>query len=221
MFRKVFYIDITEVAQTGMQRNISKINTLNFHTLHQLTAKVQAGGRSSNRSFVLSKNRLETHSIFFFHRTVDNRMRQGRFTQCIKSFFKLVMRAVIKETQGTATRSGIIDHLSHHRIVITEIELIADTDLTGRVYQHIPQTELFIQLAQQKNFDTCTGLFLITVQACRKHLRVIEDKHILIIKIIQDILKHLVFYLPRLTMEHHQTRLISVLRRMQSNFVLW
>ena len=36
------------------------------------------------------------------------------------------MRSVIKETERTATRSSIVNHLSHHRIVRSEIQLVID-----------------------------------------------------------------------------------------------
>ena len=55
MLRQVFYVDITEVAQTGMQGDISEINTFDFQTLHQLTTKVQAGCRSSYRTDVYKR----------------------------------------------------------------------------------------------------------------------------------------------------------------------
>ena len=77
MLRQVFYVDITEVAQTGMQGDISEINTFDFQTLHQLTAKVQAGCRSSYRTFVLGEDGLETFRIFRLYRTVDDGMGQG------------------------------------------------------------------------------------------------------------------------------------------------
>ena len=69
----------------------------------------------------------------------------------------------------------------------------------------IAQPELFVQLTQQEHFNTRTGLFLVTVQAGRENLGVVEDKHIFVIKIVQNILEHLVLNLTRLTVQHQQT----------------
>ena len=45
------------------RQDVGKVNTLDFHTLHQLAAEVQAGGRRRKSSFVACKNRLETFGI--------------------------------------------------------------------------------------------------------------------------------------------------------------
>ena len=220
MLRQVFYVDITEVAQTGMQGDISEINTFDFQTLHQLTAKVQAGCRSSYRTFVLGEDGLETFRIFRLYRTVDDGMGQGSLTQSIEGFLELIVRSVIKETERTAAGSGVVYYFRYHRVVGTEIQLVADTDFTGRIYQHIPQTEFFVQLTQQEYFDTSSRLLLITIQTCREYLRIVEYKYVFIIKVVQNILEHLVFNLSSTTVQHHQARLISILRRMQSDFIL-
>ena len=52
---EVFHINVAEVTQAGMQGDVGKVNTLDFHTLHQLAAEVQAGGRRRNSSFVACK----------------------------------------------------------------------------------------------------------------------------------------------------------------------
>ena len=128
-------------------------------------------------------------------------MRQWGFAQCVQSFLKLIVRTVIKETERTTARSRIVNNFSHHRIVVTEIQLIADTYLTGRVYQYIPQTEFFIQLAKKEYLDTGTGLFLITIQTGREYFRIIEDEHIFVIKVVQNIFEFLVLNLTCLSVK--------------------
>ena len=147
--------------------------------------------RSCYRTFIFSKNGLETFCIFFFYRTTDE-TGQRSLTQSIKSFLELIVRTVIKESQSTSARSGIINNFGHHRVVITKIQLITNTDLTCRIYQYIPQAKLLIQFTQQKNLDTCTGFLFISIQTRREDFRIIKDKHIFIIKILQDILEYLV-----------------------------
>ena len=102
MLGKVLHIDIAEVTQTCMQRNISKVYSLNLHALHQLAAEMKTGRRSRYGTFVTGKNRLEAFRILRFHRTVDDTVRQRRFPQCVQGFLELVMRPVIKETKGTS-----------------------------------------------------------------------------------------------------------------------
>ena len=75
--------------------------------------------------------------------------------------------------------------------------------------------EVLVQLTQQEHFNTGTRLFLIAVQTGRKDLGVIKDKHILIIKIVQDILKLDVLNLAGRFMHHHQPRLVAILGRIQ------
>ena len=114
MLRQVLYVDVAEVTQTSVQSDICKVHTFNFQTFHQLTAEVQTSSRSSHRTLVLCKNRLEAFSIFRFYGTVDNRMGEWSFTQRIQCLFELVMRSVIKKTERTSARSGVINHFSHH-----------------------------------------------------------------------------------------------------------
>ena len=214
MLRQVLHVNVTEVTQTSVQSDICEVHTFNFQTFHQLTAEVQTSSRSSHRTLVLCKNRLEAFSIFRFYGTVDNRMGEWSFTQRIQCLFELVMRSVIKKTERTSARSGVINHFSHHRIVRTEIQFVTDTDLTCRIDQYVPQTKFFIQLTQQEYFDTSTCLFLVTIQTGRKYLRIVEYKHIFIIKVVQHIFEHLVLNLTCITMQYHQTRLIPIFHRM-------
>ncbi len=216
MLGEVFHINVAEIAQTGVQGDIGKVDSLDFHTLHQLAAEVKAGGRRRHGSLVARKDGLETFGVVRFYGTVDDAVGQRRFAQRIKSLLELIVRTVVKEAKRTPARSGVVDNLRHHGVVIAEVELIADTYLTGRVHQYIPQPELFVQLAQQKHFNARTGLLLISVEAGGENLGIVEDEHILVIKIVQNILEHLVLNLTRLAVQHQQTRLVPVLRGVQS-----
>ena len=53
--------------------------------------------------------------------------------------------------------------------------------------------------------------FLVPVQACGEHFRVVEDEHILVVEIVEDVFEILaVFDIPALLVEHHQPRLVAV-----------
>ena len=82
---------------------------------------------------------------------------------------------------------------------------------------------LLIELAKNEDLDLCVGLFLRTIQTGRKHLCVIEDEHVTIIKIVYDVSEVKIlafdrlslvillieFYLARRPVQHHQTRLVT------------
>ena len=97
------------------------------------------------------------------------------------------MRTVVEETKRTSTTGGIVDDLSHHRSVIFEEELVANTNLARWLYKHIPQTEFLIELAEQEHLDLCVGLLLRPIQTGRKHLCVIEYKRVVLIEVVEDV----------------------------------
>ena len=73
------------------------------------------------------------------------------------------MRTVIKESQRTPAGGGIVDHLRNHRLVFSEIKFVAYADLARRLHKHIPQLVLGVQLTEKKDFDTGTGLLLVSI----------------------------------------------------------
>ena len=97
------------------------------------------------------------------------------------------MRTVVEETKRTSTTGGIVDDLSHHRTILLKEQFVADTNLTGWFHEHIPQTQLLVELTQQEHFDLSIGLLLRTIETSWEHLRVVENKSIAIIEIIDDI----------------------------------
>ncbi len=99
------------------------------------------------------------------------------------------MRSVIEETQCASTRGGIVDYLSHHRLIVAKVQLVAYTDLASRFHQNIPQLILRTKFPEQEHFDAGTGLFLIAIEKSREHHRIIVDKQVSLIKIIDDLLK--------------------------------
>ena len=150
------------------------------------------------------------------------------------------MRAVVEETERTATACGIVNHLSHHRAVIFEEEFVADADLTGRLHQHVPQAQLFIEFAQQEHLDLGISLLLRTIETSREHLGVIEYKGVVLVEIVQDVteveidgIAFLVFQVlavliflghldtPALTVNNHQSALIAMISGFEGDQFLW
>ena len=148
------------------------------------------------------------------------------------------MGTVIEESQGASTAGSVVDHLGHHGTIVLEEEFVADTDLTGWLHEHIPQTQVGVQLAQQEHLDLGISLLLGAIETGGEHLGVVEDKGIVLVEIVEDVtevevngialfveeifavlvfLRHL--DTSALTVEHHEAALIAVVGRFQCNLL--
>ena len=94
------------------------------------------------------------------------------------------MRTVIEESQRTSATRCIVDNFGHHRTVLLEEEFVADTNLPGRLYEHIPQSQFLVELTQQEYLDFGIGLLLGAIKTGGEHLRIIEDKRVFLIEIV-------------------------------------
>ena len=118
---------------------------------------------------------------------VDDIARQRSSTQREQLSLELVVRTVVEETQRTASAGRIVDDLCHHGTVLLEEQLVADTYLTGRLYEHIPQAQFLVQLTQQEHLDLGIGLLLSAVETRREDFRVVEHDDIALAEIVHDI----------------------------------
>ena len=241
MLGEVFHLDWIETAQSAMEGDEGEVDASDLHALHQFAAEMQTCGRSGHRTLFLRIDRLEIlHILLSGGATVDDIARQGGCTQGEELAFELVVRTVVEETQGTSAAGGIVDDLSHHRPVFLKKQFIANTDLTCRLYQHIPQTEVGIQLAQQKHLNLGIGLLLRAIKTGREHLGVVEDKRVVLIEIVDDIteveIDRIAFLIleflailvltshldtTTLTVNDHQTALVTVESRFKGNLLFW
>ena len=133
------------------------------------------------------------------------------------------MGAVVEEPQGTATAGGVVDNLGHHGARLVKEQLVADTYLACRLYQHVPQAHLFIELAQQEHFYLGVGLLLGAVETGREYLGIIEYKGVALVEVVEYITEVEVLALDgitlvvfsvhvdglRLAVQHHKTALIA------------
>ena len=71
MFAQVLHFNRAEGAKAGMQRDLCKPDTFYFEALDQLTAEMQAGGRSGYSAFMFSVNGLITFFIFLVWLALD------------------------------------------------------------------------------------------------------------------------------------------------------
>src|SRR5690606_38598882 len=124
------------------------------------------------------------------------------FPQGVYRLIKLLISPVKQKPDCSSPRGGIVYYLSH-QITITKVELIPHPYFSGRVNQHVPKPQLLIQFPQKKNFNFGTCFFLVAIKPCRKNLGIVGNEDITLIKIIDDVLEHLMFDSPSRSMNHH------------------
>ena len=163
---------------------------------------LHACGRRGYRPFMLGENSLVIFSVLRLHFPVY-RTGKRRLAQSIQFLFKLVVITVKQKAQGSSPRGRVVNHLGHHAVVLPEVEFVSNSDFPRGVDQHIPNFQVTVQFPQQEHLDLRTGFLLISVQAGREHFRVIENEHVVLIKIIKDLLKYFMFYLTCLPVQHH------------------
>ena len=201
MLGKILHLNLVEVAKSAMQSNESLVDAINLHTLHQLSGEVETSSRSSYSTFLLCKNALEIVHIFLcsvMNLTVINHITwQWSLTQCKERLLEDIMLTffIIEETKSTTTTGGIIDNLSYHLVHIVKEQLVANTNLAGRLYEYIPKTHLRIQFTEQEHFNLGISLLLGTIKTGWENLGIIEYKGITLGKVVDNILELQVYWI--------------------------
>ena len=133
------------------------------------------------------------------------------------------MRTVVEEAQRTTAACSVVDDLSHHCARLVEEELVAYTNLTCRLNEHVPEAHLLIEFAQQEHLNLCICLLLCAIEARRKHLSVVEDECIVLVEVVEYVAEVEVFALDglavgillihvnslRFLVQNHQTALVA------------
>ena len=227
MLGEVFHLDVVEGAQSAVQGDKGGLDALNLHALHQLAAEVEARGRHGHATLVLGEDALEVFQVFggavVVFATVYDVAGQWGFAQGEELALELLVGTVVEEPQGAAAAGGVVDDLGYHGARVVEEELVADTYLAGRLYQHIPKPHLLVELAQQEDLNLGVGLLLGTVEAGRENLGIVEDEGIALIEIVEHVTEIEVlafdriaigillieFYSLRFAVQYHQLTLIA------------
>ena len=71
MLGEVFYVDVAETSKSQVHGDVLVFNTLDFHALEELSAKVQVCSWSNNRSLIASEDSLISLFVFGLHLTLD------------------------------------------------------------------------------------------------------------------------------------------------------
>ena len=221
---QVFHLDVVEVAEGTVEGDEGEVDAADLHALHKLAAEVQTGSGSGDGTLVLGIDALELLLVVGGCGTaVDHIMGQRCLAQGIELALELIVGTVVEEAQRAAAAGGVVDDLGHHGPTVIEEQLVAYSDLAGRLYEDIPQTHLLVQLAQEEHLDLGVGLLLGTIQTGREHLGVVEDKGVALAEVVEHIAEVKILALDgvaigvflehldglRLTVEHHQTALVA------------
>ena len=171
---------------------------------------MHSGRGGGHCAFVAREDALETLQVFGFGRALNHFARQGRFAQRVERFLELLVFPVIEEAQRAAAAGGVVDHLGHDRIVLAEIEFVADADFARGVYEHIPEALFAIELTKQKDFDACARFLLVAVEASGENFGVVEHEHVLIVEVFEEIFEFAVFNLARFAVKHEHATFVAV-----------
>ena len=219
MLREVFHVGAAEVAQAAVERDVGKVDALDFHALHDLAGEVHAGGGGGDCAFVFGKDALEAFQVFRLALAAYEAW-NGRFAEGVERTLELVVVAVVEEAECAAAARGVVDNFRHDGVVFAEIEFIAYSDFPRGIYQHVPQAQFLVEFAQEEYLDSCAGFFLVAVEACGEHLGVVEHENVVLVEEVEDILEHAVLYLARLAVEHHHAAFVSMRRGILGNLLL-
>ena len=202
-----------------MERDVGKVDALDFHALHDLAGEVHAGGGGGDCAFVFGKYALEAFQVFRLALAAYETGDRG-FAEGVERTLELIVVAVVEEAERAAAARGVVDDFRHNGVVLAEIELIANSDFTRGVYEHVPQAQFLIELTQQEHLDACAGFLLVAVEACGEDLGVVEHEDVVLVEEVEDILEHAVFNLARLAVEHHHAAFVSMRRGILGNLLL-
>ena len=144
----------------------------------------------------------------------------GGLAEGEKGFLELLVGTVVEKTQGPSAGSGVVYHFRDHALVLAEVQLVADTDLAGRIDDHVPEALLLVEFAQQEDHDIGAGLFLLAEQACGEDLGVVQDEPVSLAEIIYDVLENSVLYLAAVLVEDHEAALVPPADRLLGYLLL-
>ena len=216
---KVLHIYCTEVADTHVHGDECFLNVLENHAVEKFPGEVQACCRSANRALVLCKNCLVVLCVFRGNLFLYP-FRHIRFSKAEEGFLEFLVGAVEEETKGSATGSGVVNHLCHKAFILSEVEFVADTDFAGGIHDHVPEALLTVKFPEEEDHDVRAGLFLLAVHTGRKHLCVVEHKDVSFAEIVYDVLEEPVLYLSGVLMEHHEAGFVPPAGGLRCNALL-
>ena len=137
MLCEVLDIDLAIVAKARVHGEESCFDAFYLHALHQFTAEVQSCGRSHHGTLFGCEYALIALGIGGNGFALDIGG-QGSLSELVQGILEFLMASVVKESESAAARGGVVDNLGHHRLIVAEVQFIADANLACRLYKDIP-----------------------------------------------------------------------------------
>ena len=204
---QILDIHLAEITDTHVLSYECLVYVLESHHVKELPAEMKSCGRCRNRPLVLGENGLEINlvlrSCLLFHPLRDRYVAEAE-----QSLLEVLVLSVIKETQSPSPGSSVVDNFSHET-VLSEIQLISDSDFSCRLHNHIPKSLLLVELPEKEYLDISSGLLLLSEKPCREYLRVIQYESVTFSEIIYNVFENFMLDLSGILVQNHHSALIS------------
>ena len=138
---------------------------------------------------------------------------QGGLPEGEERLFELLVGSVEEEPEGSSPGGGVVDDLGDEQVVVSEVEFVSDSDLSGGVDEHVPEPEFAVEFAEEEYFDFGTGFLLVSVEASGEYLGVVEYEEVLFVEIFDDVLENAVFDGTFRAVDDHQTGFVPIFGR--------
>ena len=207
------------MADAHVDGNEGFVDVLENHAVEQLAAEVQAGGRGADGPFMGGEDGLVILHVFggglFLHP-----FRDVGLTQAEEGLLEVFVTAVEQEAQGPAAGGGVVDHFRHQRLVLSEVEFVADTDFPGGVHDDVPQALLAVEFPEEEDHDVGPRFLLLAVQAGGEDLGVVQDEDVSFAEVVDDILEEAVLDFTGVFVQDHEAGLVTPAGGLLGNPVL-
>src|SRR5690625_1094759 len=107
---------------------------------------------------------------------------------------ELLVGSVKQKPDGSATGGGVVYDFSHQ--ILAKVELVSDSDFSGRLNQYIPEHVFRLQLSQQKDFDIGVCFLFFSFYFCRKYFCIIVNNYITFVQIFLNVREFFMFDRP-------------------------
>ena len=205
---KVFHIDPAELSDSHVDGDECFIYVLKDHPVEEFPAEVGTRCGNGHRPFVLREDGLVVLVVLRSDLALDP-FRYGQFAEAEQRLLEVLVRSVVKETQGATPGGGVVNHFGDKALVLSEIEFVSYPDLAGGIHDHIPQVLLPVQFTKQEHHDVGSGLLLLAVKPGGEDFRVVEHEGVAFAEILDDVLEKSVLDLAGVLMDYHEFAFVA------------
>ena len=189
-------------------RYIRPMKSSNESSATIIRAEMQTCCRCCYGTFVLGEDCLIILGVSWGYLVLDESWHRY-LSQAEKLLPEVLVWAIIEESKGPASGSGVVYYLCDKALILTEIKLIAYSYFSGRVYNHVPEMLLSAELPEEEYHDVGTGFLFLAVQPGRKDFRVIENESVSLSEIVDDVFEDSVLYFTCVFVNYHQFAFVT------------